>query len=170
LPVRIRLRRTGCKKRPSYRVVVANSTSPRDGRFIETLGYYDPLTDPSTIKIDEEKAKLPVPRRAAVGKRGLAPEARGDSGAVRAGEGGGEGIGMKALVELLVTCLVDDPAAVQVVETEEEGGTFNYEVHVAPQDTGKVIGKQGKIANAIRTVVKAAAAKADAKAFVEIVS
>jgi small subunit ribosomal protein S16 len=64
LPVRIRLRRTGSKKRPSYRVVVANSTSPRDGRFIETLGYYDPLTDPSTIKIDEEKAKLWLSRGA----------------------------------------------------------------------------------------------------------
>jgi predicted RNA-binding protein YlqC (UPF0109 family) len=77
---------------------------------------------------------------------------------------------MKALVELLVTSLVDEPEAVQVVETTEEGGTYNYEVHVAPQDTGKVIGKQGKIANAIRTVVKAAAAKADARAFVEIIS
>jgi len=77
---------------------------------------------------------------------------------------------MKALVELLVTSLVDSPDEVQVVETTEEGGTYNYEVHVAPQDTGKVIGKQGKIANAIRTIVKAAAAKADVKAFVEIVS
>ena len=77
---------------------------------------------------------------------------------------------MKALVELLVTSLVDHPDQVEVVETREDGGTFNYEVHVAPQDTGKVIGKQGKIANAIRTVVKAAASKANAKAFVEIVS
>ena len=77
---------------------------------------------------------------------------------------------MKALVELLVTSLVDHPDQVQVVEMAEEGGVFNYEIHVAPQDTGKVIGKQGRIANAIRTVVKAAAAKADAKAFVEIVS
>jgi small subunit ribosomal protein S16 len=46
----------GSKKRPSYRLVVANSTSPRDGGFIDLLGYYDPLTDPATIKIDEEKA------------------------------------------------------------------------------------------------------------------
>src|SRR5207302_10540908 len=105
-----------------------------------------------------------------VGERGLAAEARRHSGAVRAGEGGGEGFIMKALVELLVTALVDEPEAVQVVETMEEGGTYNYEVHVAPQDTGKVIGKQGKIANAIRTVVKAAASKADARAFVEIIS
>jgi small subunit ribosomal protein S16 len=54
----------GAKKRPFYRVVVAHSASPRDGRFIETLGYYDPLTDPSTIKIDEEKALLWLSRGA----------------------------------------------------------------------------------------------------------
>ncbi len=77
---------------------------------------------------------------------------------------------MKALVELLVKSLVDHPEEVEVVETEDEGGTVSFEVHVAAQDTGKVIGKQGKIANAIRTVVKAAASKADRKAFVEIVS
>jgi uncharacterized protein len=77
---------------------------------------------------------------------------------------------MKALVELLVKSLVDLPEEVEVIETVDEGATYNFEVHVAPQDTGKVIGKQGKIANAIRTVVKAAAVKADARAFVEIVS
>jgi small subunit ribosomal protein S16 len=54
----------GCKKRPSYRIVVANSTSPRDGRFIDLLGFYDPLTDPATIKIDEEKALLWLSRGA----------------------------------------------------------------------------------------------------------
>ncbi len=77
---------------------------------------------------------------------------------------------MKALVELLVKSLVDHPEEVEVIETVEEGATYSYEVHVAPQDTGKVIGKQGKIANAIRTVVKAAAVRADARAFVEIIS
>ncbi len=54
--VRIRLRRMGKKKQPSYRVVVADSRSPRDGRFIESIGFYDPLTDPPTIRIDEERA------------------------------------------------------------------------------------------------------------------
>ncbi|MEP7105904.1 MAG: 30S ribosomal protein S16 [Chloroflexota bacterium] len=53
--VKIRLRRMGAKKRPFYRLVVADARSPRDGRFIEQLGYYDPLTDPATIKIDSEK-------------------------------------------------------------------------------------------------------------------
>jgi small subunit ribosomal protein S16 len=54
--VRIRLRRTGKKKQPSYRVVVADSESPRDGRFIENIGVYNPRTDPATIRIDEERA------------------------------------------------------------------------------------------------------------------
>ncbi len=47
----------GRKNRPSYRIVVADSRSPRDGRFIETVGHYDPLTDPATIKVDEEKIR-----------------------------------------------------------------------------------------------------------------
>jgi len=54
--VKIRLRRMGRRNRPSYRVVVSDSRSPRDGRFIEVIGHYDPLTDPATIVIDEEKA------------------------------------------------------------------------------------------------------------------
>lgn len=55
--LRIRLRRVGKKKRPAYRIVVADSRAPRDGAFIENLGVYDPLTDPATVRIDEEKAK-----------------------------------------------------------------------------------------------------------------
>lgn len=55
--VKIRLKRMGAHKKPFYRVVVADSRSPRDGKFIEEIGYYNPLTDPADIKIDEEKAK-----------------------------------------------------------------------------------------------------------------
>ncbi len=47
----------GAKKRPSYRIVAADSRSPRDGRFIETIGYYDPITDPATIRVDEDRAR-----------------------------------------------------------------------------------------------------------------
>ncbi len=54
--VKIRLRRVGAKKRPSYRVVVADVRAPRDGAFIAIIGHYNPLTDPETIVIDEEKA------------------------------------------------------------------------------------------------------------------
>jgi ribosomal protein S16 len=57
MSVKIRLKRIGAKKAPFYRVVVADSRYPRDGRFIEELGYYNPLTDPADIKIDPEKAK-----------------------------------------------------------------------------------------------------------------
>jgi len=53
--VKIRLRRMGAKKHPFYRLVVADARSPRDGRFIEHLGYYDPMTDPVQVKIDAEK-------------------------------------------------------------------------------------------------------------------
>ena len=56
MAVKIRLRRTGAKKAPSYRVVVADSRYTRDGRFIEEIGYYNPLTDPVVVKIDMEKA------------------------------------------------------------------------------------------------------------------
>ncbi len=55
MAVKIRLARHGAKKRPYYRVVVADSRCPRDGRFIEEVGRYNPLTDPSTIKLDMEK-------------------------------------------------------------------------------------------------------------------
>ena len=57
MAVKIRRRRMGAKKTPFYRVVVADSRYPRDGRFIEEIGYYNPLTDPAEIKIDAEKAK-----------------------------------------------------------------------------------------------------------------
>lgn len=56
MSVKIRLKRGGAKKAPFYRIVVADSRYPRDGRFVEQLGYYDPETEPATIKIDEEKA------------------------------------------------------------------------------------------------------------------
>ena len=54
--VKIRLRRTGAKKQPSYRVVVADSRSPRDGRFIEIIGHYNPRTEPPTLNVQEDRA------------------------------------------------------------------------------------------------------------------
>ena len=57
MAVKIRLRRMGQKKAPFYRIVVADSKSPRDGRFIEGIGTYNPNTDPSTFNVDEEAAK-----------------------------------------------------------------------------------------------------------------
>ena len=56
MSVTIRLRREGSSKRPRYRVVVADSRAPRDGRFIEVIGHYNPVTQPPTVKIDRERA------------------------------------------------------------------------------------------------------------------
>ncbi len=55
MAVKIRLRRMGAKKQPSYRLVAADEQAPRDGRFIEILGHYNPLTEPPTIKVEEER-------------------------------------------------------------------------------------------------------------------
>ena len=57
MAVKIRLRRMGCKKAPFYRVVVADSRYPRDGRFIEEIGYFDPTKEPAIVNIDADKAK-----------------------------------------------------------------------------------------------------------------
>lgn len=64
MAVRIRLRRMGAKKRPFYRVVVADSRAPRDGRFIETLGTYNPLITPAEVKLNAEKVQLWLSRGA----------------------------------------------------------------------------------------------------------
>lgn len=57
MAVKMRLTRIGAKKAPFYRVIIADSRSPRDGRFIDEIGYYNPLTNPVELKIDAEKAK-----------------------------------------------------------------------------------------------------------------
>ncbi len=75
---------------------------------------------------------------------------------------------MKDLVEVIAKALVDDPDGVVVTE-KQDGNTTVIEVHVSESDMGKVIGKQGRIAKAIRSVVKAAAAKEDKKVVVDII-
>ena len=64
MAVRIRLKRMGAKKRPFYRVIVADARAPRDGRFIDTLGTYNPLTDPAEAKLDADKVRLWLSRGA----------------------------------------------------------------------------------------------------------
>ena len=54
--IKIRLRRTGAKKQPHYRIVVVDARAPRDGKYIDLVGHYDPLTEPATIKVDADKA------------------------------------------------------------------------------------------------------------------
>jgi len=86
--VKIRLKRMGAKKNPFYRIVVADSRSPRDGRFIEEIGYYDPLKEPAVIKINEEKAaewlrrgaQLTDTTKALFNKVGITKNAAGSEG------------------------------------------------------------------------------------------
>ena len=162
--LRIRLTRVGSKKNPIYRVVVADSRSPRDGKFIEIVGRYNPQTDPSTIELDEAKIKdwlakgaqptdpvkrlmkaKDIPeRRAAVDARARRSTSRGasstspDAGPRRARSSG-----------TTRSCC---------------GSTC------AEDDLGKVIGRQGRIARALRTLVRASgAARSDERALLEIV-
>ena len=66
MAVRIRLARMGAKKKPFYRLVAADSESPRDGRFLEVLGYYDPMKDPAEVKIHDEKVNYWLSKGAGV--------------------------------------------------------------------------------------------------------
>jgi predicted RNA-binding protein YlqC (UPF0109 family) len=75
---------------------------------------------------------------------------------------------MTELLEFLARRLVDDPEAVKI-ETEEREGTLVFQLHVAKEDVGKVIGRQGRIARALRTVVRASAARSDHRVLLEIV-
>jgi small subunit ribosomal protein S16 len=84
--VHIRLRRTGTTRKPAYRVVVADSRAARDGKFIEVLGHYNPLTNPPTIKIEVEKAQAWINKGAQPSNtvKNLLARARAAAGAVKA--------------------------------------------------------------------------------------
>jgi len=150
----------GAKKNPFYRLVVADSRYPRDGRFLEEIGYYNPGTNPSEVKIDVDRAKDWLSKgaqptdtvRALLKKNGVLKGGRS----------------MVELVSFIARSLVDNPEQVDVQRVEEDDAII-IELRVAPDDMGKVIGKQGRIAKAIRTVVKAASLKEDKRVTVEII-
>lgn len=86
MAVHIRLRRTGTTRKPAYRVVVADSRAARDGKFIEVIGHYNPLTEPPTIKIEVEKAQAWIAKGAQPSNtvKTLLARARAAAGAVKA--------------------------------------------------------------------------------------
>ena len=161
--VKIRLRRMGAKKAPYYRIVVADSRSPRDGRCIEEIGTYNPLTEPATITVDAEKAQNWI-------KNGAQPTdtVRGLLKSAGVLYFPRRSRTMKELLLYMAKNLVDNPDAVTVEEvTDEEGKVL--ELHVAEGDMGKVIGRQGRIAKEIRTIIKTVAQRTGEKVTVEIV-
>ena len=127
--VKIRLRRMGAKKTPFYRIVVADSRYPRDGRFIEEIGTYNPLAEPAVVNVNADRAQ--------------------------------------ELLTYIVENLVSDPAAIAITE-EIDGDNITYSLRVAPGDMGRVIGRHGRIAKEIRTLMKAAGNRENKRVTVDI--
>ena len=178
MAVRLRLTRVGGKKDPIWRVVVADQRSPRDGRVIETIGHYNAQTDPSTIVIDEERARSWLARgaqpsdtvRKLLRIQGIeTPSAAARRRRARHERRCPASDPRSELLEYLAEGLVDDPEEVSVEQFEEDDGTVVLELCVAAEDYGRVIGRGGRTAHALRTVVKAAAAGEDRHVLVDIV-
>ena len=156
MAVHMRLTRVGSKKNPIYRVVVADSRSPRDGKFIDIVGRYNPQIEPVADRVRRgQGARLDRARREAV-RCGRAP-AQGKAARLSAD-----------LLEYLARGLVDEPDAVRVERVEREDGVVVFQLHVAPDDVGKVIGRQGRLVRSLRTVVRAAATRSRERVAVEI--
>ena len=162
MAAKIRLARVGSKKNPIYRVVVADSRSPRDGRFIEIVGRYNPQTDPSTIELDEAKIEDWVSKGAEMSdpvKRLLKAKS--------AYVGGLVADTMVDFVAHVARQLVDHPDEVRV-ERMERDGAIVLRLHVASDDIGKVIGRQGRVIRALRTIVRASGTKPGERRLLEI--
>lgn len=136
--VKIRLKRMGTTKRPVYRLVVADSRSPRDGRFIEAIGFYDPLPDPAVVRVDEEKVRVWMRRgarpsdsaRQLLVRQGiLEPSARARQGSpVASGNGQGD-----------ATQLPDTPGSVPEEAVEANPATL---IDEASADEGEARGAE----------------------------
>ena len=177
MAVRLRLTRVGGKKDPIWRVVVADQRSPRDGRVIETIGHYNAQTDPSTIVIDEERARSWLARgaqpsdtvRKLLRIQGIETQSGRPGRALSGGASEMASETPRQLLEYLAEGLVDEPEEVSVEQFEEDDGTIVLELCVAADDYGRVIGRGGRTAQALRTVVKAAATGEGCRVLVDIV-
>ena len=159
MAVKLRLTRVGSKKNPIYRIVAADSRSPRDGKFIEIVGRYNPQLEPSLIEVDEDKVRGWL-------QKGAQPtETVGRLLKIRASPAS---VVDEVLAEL-ARRLVDEPDAVRVEQVEVDDGSLVLRLHVAEGDVGKVIGRQGRIARALRTVVRAGGPNAGRRLQLEIV-
>ena len=163
----IRLRRTGSKKRPFFRVVVTDSRAARDSSFVEVLGYYNPRTKPETLEAQARSARsLAEGGRAAVRHRS---HARG----AHAGGAGGAAAAASRVVSRAGTSSRSWPARSPIIrrrcsvtEREHRGQTL-VELFMAPGDLGRVIGRQGRTADAMRTLVAPTAELEGTKATLE---
>ena len=206
MAVKLRLVRIGKKKQPTYRLVAADSRSPRNGRFIEIVGTYAPrgksLAEPdAVVEIDNAKAvkwlsqgaqptervekllkqsgaldEFAAAKAATVTDELTAVDSVDDVNTIDdefddhdddAGNRVSGGTPL-AVVTYLVNAIASDTEAV-VINTEERGDSVRFRIHVAPEDMGRVIGRRGRVAQAIRTVVAAAGARDGVQTSVDIV-
>ena len=160
--VKIRLRRMGAKKAPFYRIVVADSRYPRDGRFIEEIGTYNPVVHPAELKVDADRAQAWI-------KTGAQPTETVRDLLKKAGAlEGGRSCTMNELLTYEAEHRVVHPEQVSLTEPDADGEVL-LELRVAPEDTGKVIGRQGRIAKEIRTLIRSVAQRSGKRVSVEIV-
>ena len=179
MAVKLRLTRVGKTKQPQYRIVAADARSPRDGRFIEILGQYNPREEPSLINVDNDKiVKWLWPKEVRTAdragrqasSRSRAP--RSSSKPAKAAEVSDDSdiefAGTAVAVSRPTSCrsIVDDPDAV-TVEVDESGQRPALNVRVGDGDLGRVIGRRGRTAASIRTVTRAAASKDDVEIDIE---
>ena len=116
--LKIRLRRMGAKKAPFYRIVVADTRAPRDGAFVEEIGYYNPTTDPAELKVDNEKAAAVDKERRTAHRYRTRPAQEDRRDPVTATEANGRQRHGSELVKYIAMSLVDKPDEVKVEEKE----------------------------------------------------
>ena len=178
MAVKIRLARHGATKRPFYRIVVADSQCKRDGRFLENVGTYNPLTDPVQVTIKAERVQYWLQQGAIptdtvktlLKKEGVtAQPAQQASQRTLLDQRPRQGRwAMKDLIKYIAQALVDFPDQVSVTEVVGNQ-TSVLELKVAKEDLGKIIGKQGRTARAMRTILSAASAKIKKRTVLEII-
>ena len=188
MAVKLRLTRVGKTKQPQYRIVAADSRSPRDGRFIEIVGHYNPRTEPSTLTVDNDKAVKWL-RRAPSRPTGCAScwrsPARSSSSAPpsrqrprttrerRVDDAVDADDGNRAPLRPPSPCSPTSSRRSSTTPTpsrsttSESRGRVRLDVRVGPGDLGRVIGRRGRTAQSIRTVVRAAATRDDTDVDVE---
>ena len=160
MAVKIRLTRMGSKKRPSYRIVATDSRSPRDGRYLEQIGFYNPLVTPCELKVDEKLA-LKWLRNGAL-PTDTAKNLLSQVGVMKKREQ--SNMELVDFTKELIVSIVSNKDLVEVRQMpQDESDTVVIEALVDKEDMPKVIGRGGRNINAIRTLVQAASYKKDNK-------
>jgi small subunit ribosomal protein S16 len=172
----IRLTRVGARKQPQYRVVVIEKERARDGRPVEVVGTYNPRTNPASIELKRERIDYWVSKGAKMSDRVskiVAKPFPATTASVAWSrkypeeiEMGEKTADVRLLIEQIARMLVDAPDQVSVGEID--GDTTTFELTVAPDDLGKVIGRQGRVARALRSLVSAAGIRTHKRFAIEI--